>query len=72
LEPKRRQLKLIGGDAKLIFGLHAGNTSTSGTVATCLNGRMVVQTFSNHDYHQKDVIALWQNYITWVLTNRFK
>jgi hypothetical protein len=32
---------------------------------------VVFQTFSNHDYHQDQIISLWQNYITYTLTNRF-
>jgi hypothetical protein len=65
-------IKLTGsGDAKLLAGGHPNEKSTHGLMATCLEGRVIFQTFSDHDYHQADIMALWENYITYVLTNHF-
>jgi len=40
-------------------------------LATCFEGRVIIQTFSDHDYHQADIIPLWQNYIHYTLKNHF-
>jgi len=61
-----------GGDATLLAGLHAREKSRRGTLATCMEGRMILQTFSTHDYRQSQVIPLWQNYIYNVLAAHFK
>ncbi len=61
-----------GGDAELLAGLHPREKSQYGTLATCMEGRVIFQTFSTHDYRQSHMIPLWQNYITYTLTNRFK
>lgn len=64
-------LRVTGGDAKLLAGGFPGNKSDYGLIATCIEGRVIIQTFSDHDYHQEDIMELWENYITWVLGNRF-
>ncbi len=60
-----------GGDATMLAGLSATASSGEGVLATCYGGRVIIQTFSDHDYHQSDIIALWQNYIPWTLKNHF-
>jgi hypothetical protein len=60
-----------GGDAKLLAGLMAQPSSKGAVLATCYDGRVIIQTFSDHDYHREDVIALWQNYIYNTLKNHF-
>ena len=65
-------IRLIpGSNATLLAGTFQKQKSDYGVLATCLDGRVVFQTFSNHDYHQSDIIRLWQNYITYTLKNRF-
>ncbi|MDZ4159937.1 MAG: hypothetical protein U1B80_09115, partial [Anaerolineaceae bacterium] len=67
------QIRLgAGGDAQLLAGRILREKSQYGTLATCLEGRVIFQTFSTHDYRQSQMIPLWQNYITYTLTNRFK
>ena len=66
------KLRLGGsGDATMLAGLSARPSSGEGVMATCYGGRVIVQTFSDHDYHQSDIIPLWQNYIHYTLKNRF-
>jgi hypothetical protein len=60
-----------GSNATLLAGIFQKRKSDYGVLATCYDGRVVFQTFSNHDYHHDDIIRLWQNYITYTLTNRF-
>jgi len=28
-----------------------------------MEGRVIIQTFSDHDYHEDQIVALWENYI---------
>ncbi len=60
-----------GSKATLLAGLFQKRKSDYGVMATCYDGRVVLQTFSNHDFHYEDIINLWQNYVTYVLKNRF-
>ena len=60
-----------GSNATLLAGIFQKQKSDYGVMATCLDGRVVFQTFSNHDYRQSDILRLWQNYITYTLTNHF-
>ncbi|MBA4420327.1 MAG: hypothetical protein C0391_04195 [Anaerolinea sp.] len=65
------KLKVTGGDAKLIAGYKVKPASSGGFIATCMEGRTIIQTFSNHDYHEDQIKDLWENYITYTLTNHF-
>lgn len=60
-----------GSEAILLAGTHSNETSSYGVLASCFDGRVIFQTFSNHDYRQNEVIQLWENFITNVLTNHF-
>jgi hypothetical protein len=60
-----------GGDAVLLAGLAARPSNQEAVLATCYEGRVIIQTFSDHDYNQADVIPLWQNYIYNTLKNHY-
>lgn len=60
-----------GGDATLLAGLSSSPSSNEAVLASCYEGRVIIQTFSDHDYHQEDIIPLWQNYIHYTLKNHF-
>lgn len=60
-----------GGDATMLAGLSALPSSGEGVLATCYEGRVIIQTFSDHDYHEADIIPLWQNYVHYTLKNHF-
>ena len=60
-----------GGDAVLLAGLAAKPSSQEAVLATCYGGRVIIQTFSDHDYNQADIVPLWQNYIYNTLKNHF-
>ena len=60
-----------GGDATLLAGSSASPSNDEGVLASCYQWRGIIQTFSDHDYHQADIIALWQNYIHYTLKNHF-
>lgn len=61
-----------GGDAVLVGGLFPNRKNDYGVLASCLGGRMALQTFSSHDYKQDLVEALWENYITYTLTKHYE
>jgi hypothetical protein len=61
-----------GGDATIVAGETKYATKDEGLIAVCMGGRTVFQTFCNHDYHRSEVMDLWENYITYTLTNHFK
>jgi hypothetical protein len=60
------------GDATMIAGLYPNEKSNYGVLASCLEGRMILQTFDTHDFDPAMTKALWENYITYTLTNHFK
>ena len=58
------KIRLSGaGDATLLAGLQTQPQSQEGVLATCMQGRVIFQTFSDHDYHEEDIVPLWENYI---------
>lgn len=60
-----------GENTLLLAGLDSHTPSESGVLATCLGGRMILQTFPSHDYPREAMVALWQNYIYQTLKKRF-
>ena len=60
-----------GSDAVLLAGAQPKEYSSYGLIAECLDGQMIWQTFSTHDYKTQDMINLWQNYIYNTLRARF-
>lgn len=65
-------VRLTGsGDATLVAGGFLKEKSRYGLLTSCLEGRVVIQTFSSHDYHLEEMQMLWENYIINTLTNHF-
>ena len=60
-----------GSTAHIVAGAYQKHNTDYGLITVCMDGRMVFQTFSNHDFHHDDVVKLWQNYIVYTLTNHF-
>jgi hypothetical protein len=57
-------MKIVpGGDATLLLGTKADDKTGHGTVAVCLGGQLILQTFSSHALAFESVGPLWQNYI---------
>lgn len=61
-----------GGDAILLAGKYPDQKSSHGVLATCLGGRMILQTFCTHDYRRDHTVPLWENYMDYTLRNHFK
>ena len=62
---------LPGSDATLLAGMYQDRYSDYGVVASCFEGRVILQTFCNHDYDQTNIQLLWENYIYNTLESRF-
>jgi hypothetical protein len=60
-----------GGDATLLAGTASSRSNLGAVLATCYSGRVIIQTFSDHDYRRAEVVPLWQNYIHYTLKNHF-
>ena len=58
-------------EAQFLAGLVPTEPRQNGTIVTCMDGRVLFQTFSSHDYRLADTVRLYQNYIINTLTNRF-
>ena len=61
-----------GSNAILLAGGLPKEKSSYGLMASCFDGRVIFQTFSNHDYNRSDILMLWQNYITNTLQKHFE
>jgi hypothetical protein len=59
------------GDAVLLAGTNGVWKTDHGTLVSCLGGRLILQTFSSHEYNYGEVVQLWQNYIYQALKNHF-
>ena len=58
-------------EARLLGGILPKDASKFGLLAECLEGRMIWQTFSTHDYKTQAMTDLWQNYIMHTLKARY-
>ena len=58
--------------AQILASLDNGSDSNNGLITTCMNGRVILQTFDSHDYPTDGMVALWENYINYTLTNHFQ
>ena len=61
-----------GSDAIMLAGTYAQEKNSYGVLATCHDDRVIIQTYSSHDYRQDDVVRLWENYIYNTLQARFE
>lgn len=60
-----------GSDAEILAGMFQKQKSDYGVITSCMEGRVILQTFCNHDYHKDEIVNLWQNYVTYTLKNHF-
>jgi len=60
-----------GGDAELLWVARANVTDSYATAASCIDGRLIFQTYSTHSYGQERVVRMWQNYIYNTLKARY-
>lgn len=60
-----------GSSSTLLWGARGTEKTSYGVAASCLGGRVIIQTYSSHSYGQDRVTLMWQNYIYNALKARF-
>jgi len=58
-------------DVVLLAGTNPNQKNSNGVLVSCLDGRLIIQTFRTHEYHHDDMLMLWQNYIYNTLKSYF-
>jgi hypothetical protein len=61
-----------GSSAKLLLGTSPDIKDSHGTLTVCMDGRLIFQTFSDHQFSIDNMSLLWQNYIYNALRTRFE
>ncbi len=66
-------LKLTpGGNATFLLGTTASETTAHGTLTSCMDGMLLLQTFSSHQLTFNSMKLVWENYIYNQLKQRFE
>jgi hypothetical protein len=63
--------KTPGSNATIVGSANAGNPEQDGLITVCYDGRLLIQTFSTHDHAKPTAMQLWQNYVDYMLAQRF-
>jgi hypothetical protein len=58
--------------ATILGSADEANATMDGLITVCYDGRLLLQTFSTHDHSQDTMVKLWQNYVYYMLSNRYK
>ena len=61
-----------GSDAIMLGGTIASEKNRYGTLVSCMDGRLIIQTHSTHDYRAEQMVPVWENYIDYTLRSRFE
>jgi len=59
------------GNPIFLVGRDTKNQVKDGALVTCMNGQLILQTFSSHSFSYQRMGPLWENYITNALRVRF-
>ncbi|HMN15860.1 MAG TPA: hypothetical protein PKD55_26380, partial [Bellilinea sp.] len=65
------RLDEVDSSAVLLAGTNPQFRNDHAILVSCMDGRVILQGFSSHEYAKENVIALWQNYVYQALKNRF-
>jgi len=60
-----------GSTATPIWSLYGKSNSTDIVAVSCVNDRMIIQTYGTHSYAQDRIVPVWQNYIYSTLRARY-
>jgi len=61
-----------GSDAVLLAGRMPKEYTSYGLMVKCIDGRLIWQLFSTHDYKDQEMTNMWQNYIYNALQARYE
>lgn len=59
----------VMGDAVLLIGTDPDQKESHAVLTSCMGGRVLIQTFTTHQYDSEDMTKLWQNYVYYTLRN---
>ena len=59
------------GKSRILAGELSPDRNNYGLMTSCLDGRMVLQTFSTHDYPLYETVRIWQDTMYYTLYNYF-
>jgi hypothetical protein len=66
-------LKLRPGSAAIpLWGARVNVTDSYLTAVSCLDGQLIIQTYSSHSYGEDRIMLMWQNYIHNALKTRYE
>jgi hypothetical protein len=61
-----------GSDAKLLWGARSAVKDSYATAVSCVDGRVIIQTYGSHSYGADRVVKMWVNYIYNTLLARYQ
>jgi len=61
-----------GSDAKLLWGARSAVKDSYATAVSCVDGRLIIQTYGSHSYGADRVVMMWTNYIYNALLARYE
>lgn len=61
-----------GSDAKLLWGARSAVKDSYATAVSCVDGRVIIQTYGSHSYGADRVVMMWTNYIYNALLARYE
>ena len=66
------RMKLTSGSTAIpLWGLYPNTYNSALTAVKCVEGRVIIQTYSSHSYGENRIILMWQNYIYNTLKARY-
>jgi hypothetical protein len=60
------------GDAKIVVGTRMDEPNSYGVLTECLDGQLILITYSSHNYLDETAVPLWMNYIHYALRKHFE
>ncbi|MBM3145364.1 MAG: hypothetical protein FJ010_10405 [Chloroflexi bacterium] len=61
-----------GSDAKLLWGARSAVKDSYATAVSCVDGRVIIQTYGSHSYGADRIVRMWVNYIYNTLMARYQ
>lgn len=62
----------LGSNAEPLWAARVNEKTNFLTAVSCLDGQLIIQTYSTHNYGYERVVKMWQNYIYNTLLSRYQ
>jgi hypothetical protein len=59
------------GDAQIVVGTRMDEPNSYGVLTECMDGQLILITYSSHNYLDETAVPLWMNYIHYALRRHF-